>query len=99
MATYFIVNLVVFAIMLMVLAHMRALSWNRAMTMTLFVLLLTTAVFDSLIVGSGIVAYDENLILGLKVGEAPVEDFFYAVAAVILVPNLWRWYERRGARG
>lgn len=65
------------------------LTWNRWMTMTLLVLLLTTAVFDSLIVGSEIVAYDPNQLLGVYVGAAPIEDFFYAVAAVVIVPNVW----------
>lgn len=95
MATYLIVNFVVIGVMLSVLAQIGALRWNRAMTLTLAVLLVTTAVFDSLIVGSGIVAYDDNLITGVKIGEAPIEDFFYAIAAVILVPNLWNWFEER----
>lgn len=93
MATYALLNIVMLGILLAVLAKLRALGWNRVMTITLVVLLLTTAVFDSLIVGSGIVAYDENLILGLRIGEAPIEDFFYAVAAVVVVPNLWHWLE------
>lgn len=97
MGTYLIVNVVVLGVMLAVLAHIGALRWDRAMTVTMLVLLVTTAIFDSLIVGSGIVAYDNSLITGIKIGEAPIEDFFYAIAAVILVPNLWNWYEERAS--
>ena len=48
-------------------------------------LLVATAVFDNLIVGTGIVAYDESLILGVKIGFAPIEDFAYALAAPLLI--------------
>ncbi len=48
-----------------------------------------TAVFDNLIILADIVDYDPRLILGLFVYKAPVEDFFYAILAVILVPSLW----------
>ncbi len=54
-----------------------------------------TAVFDSLIVWSGIVAYDSSLILGLRVGIAPIEDFFYAIAAILVVPALWKLFGKR----
>ncbi len=55
----------------------------------LAVLLVLTAVFDNVIVGTGIVAYHSDRILGLRIGVAPIEDFAYAVAAVIGLPSLW----------
>ena len=48
-----------------------------------------TAVFDNLIIMAGIVDYDPAKILGIYIYQAPVEDFFYAVLAAILVPTLW----------
>jgi lycopene cyclase domain-containing protein len=48
-----------------------------------------TAVFDNLIIGSGIVAYDETKILGLKIFLAPIEDFAYTLAAVLMIPAIW----------
>jgi lycopene cyclase domain-containing protein len=48
-------------------------------------LLVATAVFDNLIVGTGIVAYDEALITGIKIGVAPIEDFAYSLAAPLLI--------------
>lgn len=56
---------------------------------SLAVLLVLTACFDSVIVGLGIVGYDESRILGLRIGTAPIEDFAYPVAAALAVPALW----------
>ena len=57
-----------------------------------------TAVFDNLIVGTGIVAYDPDRISGQRLGVAPVEDFLYAVAAVVLLPSLWTLLGSGGPR-
>lgn len=53
------------------------------------VLLVATALFDSVIVGTGIVGYDPARILGLRIGTAPVEDFAYPIAAGLALPALW----------
>lgn len=66
----------------------RAPRW-RAVGVAAIVLLLLTAVFDNVLVGSGIVGYDRDLISGLLIGVAPLEDFCYTVAAVVLLPSLW----------
>jgi lycopene cyclase domain-containing protein len=52
-------------------------------------LLVTTAVFDNVMIGVGLVGYDDARISGLFVGIAPIEDFAYAVAAAVLLPALW----------
>ena len=64
----------------------------------LVVLVALTVVFDNVIVGSGIVAYDPSRILGLRIGVAPVEDFSYAVVAALALPALWVLLGRRRAR-
>ena len=64
----------------------------------LAVLVAMTAVFDNVIVGSGIVGYDEGRILGLRLGVAPVEDFSYAIAAALALPAVWVLLGRRRAR-
>ena len=53
-------------------------------------MLILTAVFDNLIVLSGIVAYDETKLIGLKIGVVPIEDFAYTLVAVLLVPAIWK---------
>ena len=90
MATYIVLNIIVLMTIL-------ALTWRTAsqvpkklLVTLLSLLLLLTAIFDSLIIGSGIVAYDSGRILGLKIGLAPVEDFFYSVAAVLVVIYIWK---------
>lgn len=62
------------------------------------VLLVTTAVFDSVIVGTGIVAYDPSRILGLRIGAAPVEDFAYPIAAGLALPAIWHLLAPRRGR-
>ena len=65
----------------------RGLIWKYAST--LIVLLVFTAIFDNLIVGLGIVAYDPAKLSGLYIGVVPIEDFAYSVAAVLVLPTLW----------
>jgi small toxic polypeptide LdrA/B/C/D len=65
-------------------------------------LVVLTAVFDSLIVATGIVAYDDAHRLGVAIGLAPIEDFMYPIAGVLLLPALFglaarRWAPRRSA--
>jgi lycopene cyclase domain-containing protein len=62
------------------------------------ILVVATAVFDSVIVGTGIVGYDRALILGVRIGAAPVEDFAYPIAAGLALPALWHVLGRRGSR-
>jgi len=95
--TYLVLNAVflVVPVLLLVLALLRLRrSRHPAPLLTaggiaLAVVLLLTAVFDNVLVGLGIVGYDESRISGLRIGVAPIEDFAYAVAAAIGLPSLW----------
>lgn len=89
------VPLVVVALVVLVRAGRRALL---PALVTLVVLVALTAVFDNVIVGTGIVAYDEARILGARVGVAPVEDFSYCIVAALALPALWVLLGRRRAR-
>lgn len=66
---------------------------TKAWWITFALLLLLTAVFDSIIIWAKIVGYDPDKILGVYIGFAPIEDFFYAILAVIIVPALWNLFE------
>jgi len=66
---------------------------------TALVLLALTAVFDNVIVGLDLVAYDDAKILGIRVPIAPIEDFSYTLGAVMLVPALWTWLGRADTKG
>lgn len=70
-------------------------SSTRSIVVTGLALLAITAIGDSLIVWSGIVAYDPAKILGIMIGFAPVEDFAYAIVAIVLVPVIWNASAKR----
>lgn len=72
----------------------RAPRWT-AVGITALVLLVTTAVFDNVMIAVGLVAYDPDHTSGLRLGVAPVEDFAYAVAAVVALPCLWSLLPQR----
>lgn len=90
--TYWALNAVflsvVAVIALAAILSRRAPSW-RAVGLAAVPLLILTAVFDNVLVGTGIVGYDPALISGAKVGVAPLEDFAYTIAALVLLPSLW----------
>ena len=89
--TYLIVN-IIFLVCIVVLFMQHLEKPTKAWWLSLVGLLLLTALFDSIIIWANIVAYDPQKILGLYVGFAPIEDFFYAILAVIIVPALWNLY-------
>ena len=62
------------------------------------VLLVLTAVFDSVMIAAGLFGYADGTRLGPVVGLAPIEDFAYPIATVLLVPAVWTLARRRGAR-
>lgn len=55
-----------------------------------------TAVFDNIMIGAGLIAYDPQLISGVSVGLAPLEDFSYPLAGLMLLPALWLLLGKRG---
>lgn len=69
-------------------------AWAIPTAITCGILLVLTAVFDNAIIQSGLVAYDENTIWGVKIGAAPIEDFAYTLTAGLMGPSLW-WFLTR----
>lgn len=55
-------------------------------TLVLFAL---TSVFDNVMIAVGLMTYSARHITGLRIGAAPLEDFAYPLAAVMLLPSLW----------
>ena len=90
MYKYLLLNLVFMAVVYGVLRLTSPVSLPaRPLLTVLAVMLLMTAVFDSLIIALNLVTYDTTHILGIYIGRAPIEDFCYTVLAAILVPILW----------
>lgn len=96
--TYWLLNLpfLVVAALAGILA-LRRLSWP-ALGVTAAVLLVMTAIFDNVMIGVGLVAYEPSLISGAFIGIAPLEDFAYALAAIVGLPSLWELLGRRPRR-
>ena len=90
--TYVLLNLPFLAVAALValaaVLARRAPRW-RAIGLTAAALLVLTAVFDNVLVATGIVGYNPDRISGVLVGVAPIEDFAYTLAAVVLLPSLW----------
>ena len=61
----------------------------KVLGLTLAIMLVTTAIFDNVIIGVGLVAYDPSTLLGVYIGIAPIEDFAYTLAGVMILPALW----------
>lgn len=61
--------------------------------------LVLTAVFDSLMIAAGLFGYAEGTRLGPTIGLAPIEDFAYPIFTVLLVPAIWTLARRSSARG
>jgi len=79
---------VVAAVAIAAVVSKRGPRW-ASVGLVLGVVLLMTAVFDNVMIGVGLVGYDETKISGAFIGVAPLEDFAYAIAAVVLLPSLW----------
>jgi lycopene cyclase domain-containing protein len=60
-----------------------------AVGLTALVLIVLTAVFDSVMIAAELFHYDPAHVLGVRVGLAPVEDFAYPLACALLLPGLW----------
>ena len=90
--TYWALNAIFLAVIAVVavaaLVLRRQPAW-ASVALTLGLVLVMTAVFDNVMIGVGLVGYNDSLISGAFIGIAPLEDFAYAIAAVILLPSLW----------
>lgn len=98
--TYMLLNIVFLGLVALVavvaVVVRRAPHWP-AVGLAAILLLILTAVFDNIIIGTGLVAYDDALISGVRIGVAPIEDFAYTVAALVLLPAVWELLPRRGS--
>lgn len=99
--TYTLLNVVFLAVVALVaiaaVVARRSPRW-RAVGLAALLLLTMTAIFDNVIIGTGLVAYDDSLISGVRIGLAPIEDFAYTVAALVLLPAVWELLARRRPR-
>ena len=106
--TYFWLNLVFLTAAALVLTGALLLSRNRRTLLARWimpilaagvVLMILTAAFDNVMILVGLMSYDQTIISGLFVGLAPLEDFAYPLAGLILLPSFWLLLGKRGNDG
>ncbi|UOW01627.1 lycopene cyclase domain-containing protein [Agrococcus sp. SCSIO52902] len=67
-----------------------------ALAIASVVVMALTVVFDSLMIAADLFRFDDALLLGVRLGLAPIEDLGYALIALLLVAALWRLLPARG---
>jgi lycopene cyclase domain-containing protein len=89
--TNIVLNLVV--LVLVAAATAWTLRRHRAgpLLWTAAVMVVLTLVFDTVMIGVGLYEYAPDKILGIYLAGAPLEDFAYPLAAVLLLPAVWTW--------
>jgi lycopene cyclase domain-containing protein len=51
---------------------------------------------NGILTGRGVVRYDPDAIVGLRIAYAPVEDLVFGFALVLASLSTWVWWGRRG---
>lgn len=57
-------------------------------TAAFVVLFVLTAIFDNVMIAAGLFTYPEQLISGIRIGLAPIEDFAYPLCLTFGLPAL-----------
>ena len=94
MMTYLLLNLV-FILVVVIALGLKPGRPARPWLICLFALLVLTLIFDNIIIALEIVGYDYTKLLGVYAGIAPIEDFMYAILAVIMITALWQRLGRK----
>lgn len=66
-----------------------------AILATLGVLIALTAIFDNIMIATGLFHYAPEQLIGVQIGLAPLEDFSYPIAGALLLPALWSLLRHR----
>lgn len=99
LSAWFVGAAVVAAVVLSVVSG-RHRAHVGAMAATIVVLFILTAVFDTVMIATGLFHYSADHLLGVHIGLAPLEDFAYPLAGAVLLPALWAALRaRRRVRG
>lgn len=89
MMTYLLLNLV-FIFFVIIALGLKPGRPSRPWLICMLALLGLTLVFDNIIIALQIVGYDSTKLLGVYAGIAPIEDFMYAILAVIMITAVWQ---------
>jgi lycopene cyclase domain-containing protein len=53
---------------------------------------------NGILTGRGVVRYDPDTIIGLRIFYAPVEDLIFGFTLVLVTLSLWTWHGERARR-
>lgn len=73
--------------------------WWRPVVAAGVALLVLTAIFDNVMIATGLMVYEPEHLAGILIGSAPLEDFAYPLAGLVLLPSLWLLIGRNSRRG
>ncbi|MET0934264.1 MAG: lycopene cyclase domain-containing protein [Mycetocola sp.] len=72
--------------------------WWLPAVATAIALGVLTAVFDNVMIATGLMVYEPGHLAGILVGAAPIEDFAYPLAGLLLLPGVWMLLGRRARK-
>jgi lycopene cyclase domain-containing protein len=94
MMTYLLLD-IVFVVIIGIVFRIKLERPSKKSMIAAFILLFLTFVFDSLLVYFHLIDYAQDKISGLRIGLAPIEDYFYPIVAVVLIPLLWKKFGKK----
>jgi lycopene cyclase domain-containing protein len=95
MTTYILLNVIFMTFVLVIMRHFLP-HYTKLWFYKLAGLLLLTVIFDNILIMLNIVGYHNDKLLGVYLYKAPLEDFFYALLAVYIIPALWQHFGHHG---
>jgi lycopene cyclase domain-containing protein len=88
MYNYLILDAVFIVLALVISFYTLPNHYPKRWVVMFLVMIMMTVVFDSLIIGLGIVKYYPEHMLGITIGKAPLEDFGYTVGCDCITKHL-----------
>lgn len=94
MTEYLVLSISLIIVSILILARLRITPPQPKVLLVVgLILLIAMLVFDNYLTTLPIVMYNNSSILGYKVGNIPIEDFGYLIAAILLVPALFEYFK------
>lgn len=86
------------AVALDLLVLRTALVRRRAFWTAYCIVLFFQLVVNGVLTGRGVVRYDADAIVGVRIVNAPVEDVLFGFSLVLQTMAWWVWWGRRGVQ-
>lgn len=70
-------------------------GWLIALAATTGALLVLTAIFDAVMIAVDLYRYPPEALVGIKLGNVPIEDFAWPIVAVLVVPAAYALFSKK----